>query len=205
MEVKGEGKQPEDTSKFRILTASGVYVNFVNPVVDSIRIFDIAHGLSNECRYAGQCREFYSVGQHCVLASYFVPNALAWEALFHDSSEAYLKDLPTWLKQLLPGYKEIEHRFETVIRQKFGLSTDPVVWERNKKIIKEVDYKLLATEKRDLLPVDGECWEYLRDVSPMPFNITPWSPKEAEKRFLDRYEELKGIYERVKISAAIAA
>lgn len=190
-------EKEEDFSRYKILTSSGVYVNYVNPLVDSIRIQDIAHGLSNECRYAGQCRTFYPVGQHCVLASYFVPNALAMEALFHDSTEAYLKDLPTWLKLLLPGYREIEEKFDVVIRTKFGLTLDPEARLANKKIIKEVDYKLLATEKRDLMPQDGEDWTYLKDVSPMPFTITPWSPKKARRKFLARFEELKNINERL--------
>jgi 5'-deoxynucleotidase YfbR-like HD superfamily hydrolase len=185
----------EDYSRFKILTSSGIYVNYVTPSVDSILIHDIAHGLSNECRYAGQCLQFYSVAQHCVLASYFVPNELAMEALFHDSTEAYLKDLPTWLKMLLPGYKEIEENFEIIIRTKFGLPLDERRYS-NKKIIKEVDYKLLATEKRDLMPRDGEDWVYLKDVSPMPFSIVPWSPKEAKEKFLARYEELRSIHER---------
>ncbi len=185
-----------EAERFKILTSSGVYVNYVTPTADSIRIQDIAHGLSNECRYAGQCLQFYSVAQHCVLASYFVPNNLALEALFHDSTEAYLKDLPTWLKLLLPGYKQIEERFEVVIRTKFGLPLAADARATNKKIIKEVDYKLLATEKRDLMPNDGEDWIYLKDVSPMPFTIIPWSPKEAKERFLQRYEELRGIHER---------
>jgi 5'-deoxynucleotidase YfbR-like HD superfamily hydrolase len=185
----------QDYTRYKILTSSGVYVNYVTPTVDSIRIQDIAHGLSNECRYAGQCLHFYSVAQHCVLASYLVPNGLAMEALFHDSTEAYLKDLPTWLKMLLPGYREIEERFEQVIRIKFGLPTGEVR-ATNKRIIKEVDYKLLATEKRDLMPRDGEDWTFLKNVSPMPFEIVPWTPKEAKEKFLARYEELRNIHDQ---------
>lgn len=185
------GGEVRDFERFKILTFSGIYVNYVNPTVDSIRVQDIAHGISNECRYAGQCKEFYPVGQHCVLASYLVPNVLAYEALFHDASEAYLKDLPTWLKLLLPGYREIEAKFDNVIRLKFDLPTDPEIILANKKIIKEVDYKLLATEKRDLMPQDGEDWEFLKNVTPMPFHIKPWSPKKAKRKFLERYEELR--------------
>jgi hypothetical protein len=182
-----------DTSQYKLLTASGIYVNFAKPEPDTFRINDIAHGLSNECRYASQASEFYSVAQHCVLASYLVPNALAYEALFHDATEAYIKDLPTWLKSLLPEYKEIEELFEVAIRTKFGLPVDEETRNINKKLIKEADWKLLATEKRDLMPHDGEVWPLLKNVSPMPFPIIPWSPKEAKARFLARYEELVGL------------
>ena len=179
-----------DPSKFQILTYSGIYVNYIKPTVDQIRIKDIAQGLSNECRYAGQCKIFYPVGQHCVLASYLVPNYLAYEALFHDATEAYLKDLPTWLKLLLPEYKVIEERFELIIREKFGLPLEEEERAKNKRLIKEADYKLLATERRDLMPKDGEDWVFLKGVSPLPVHIKPWSPKKARKKFLERYEEL---------------
>ena len=73
-----------------------------------IDIVDIASGLSNECRYAGQCR-YYSVAEHSVRLSDWVwsgwsgsPNRrnLAQYALLHDASEAYLSDVPRPLKNL---------------------------------------------------------------------------------------------------------
>lgn len=176
---------------FRLLTYSGIYVNFIKPEPNTMRIIDIAHGLGNECRYASQCRVHYPVAQHCVIASHIVPNSLAKEALFHDSTEAYLKDLPTWLKILLPEYKEIEEVFEIAIRTKFNLTLNVEERKNIKKIIKEYDYKLLATEKRDLMPQDGEDWHFLKGVTPLPFTIDPWTPAEAKERFLKRYEELK--------------
>lgn len=178
---------------FKLLTFSGIYVNLKTPKPETVRLLDIAHALGNECRFSGQCLKHYSVGQHCVLASHLVPNDFAMEALFHDATEAYLKDLPTWLKSLLPEYKVIEENFEVAIRKQFGLELDPKKRAERKKIIKEYDYKLLATEKRDLMPQDGEDWYFLKDVSPLPFKIEPWSPEETKKKFLERYEELKRI------------
>ena len=46
-----------------ILTNSGKHFDFADPQPDQIDILDIAQGLANECRYAGQCRVFYSVAQ----------------------------------------------------------------------------------------------------------------------------------------------
>lgn len=178
---------------FKLLTFSGIYVNFKNPKPETMRLLDIASALSKECRYASQCREFYSVAQHCVLASHIVPNDFAIEALFHDATEAYLKDLPTWLKLLLPEYKVIEEKFEVAIRTQFSLELNTEKRVERKKIIKEYDYKLLATEKRDLMPEDGEEWYFLKNISPLPFKVKPWSPKKAKEKFLERYEELKRV------------
>lgn len=104
-----------------LLTYSGREFDLIDPQPDMIDLIDIAHGLANECRFSGQCRFYYSVAQHSVLVSQNVPPEFAFEALMHDASEAYLKDIPRPLKQLLPDYRAIEQRVEAVIRYRFGL------------------------------------------------------------------------------------
>ena len=102
-----------------ILTNSGKHFDFADPQPDQIDILDIAQGLANECRYAGQCRVFYSVAQHSFLASQIVNPRLALEALLHDAAEAYCKDIPRPLKYMLPEYQAIEARVESAIRERF--------------------------------------------------------------------------------------
>jgi hypothetical protein len=52
-----------------IQTFSGHIVSPLWPNEDTIVIEDIAHGLGFMCRFAGQCKVFYSVAQHCVIMS----------------------------------------------------------------------------------------------------------------------------------------
>ncbi len=46
-----------------VLLARGGTFNYLEPETSRYDIFDIAHGLSNTCRFGGQCRRFYYVAQ----------------------------------------------------------------------------------------------------------------------------------------------
>jgi len=165
-----------------IITATGRRIDYFRIGPEDIDIHDIAISLSRECRFAGHCKHFYSVAQHSVLVSRIVPEELALEGLLHDASEAYLKDLPSPLKALLPEYREIESRFDMAIRKRFGLPEKP------SPEIKRADLVLLATEKRDLFP--GEIWPCVPGIEPMPKRIWPLSPEMAREQFLNRYKML---------------
>ena len=165
-----------------IRTWSGRDLDLLDPQPESIHILDIASGLSNECRFAGQCRRFYSVAQHSVLASQNVRHGLAMQALLHDAAEAYIKDIPTPLKALLPDYRAIEQRLERVIRRRFGLP-DELAEE-----VETADLQLLATETRDL--IHGPTWPELAGVRPLDRPITALNASSARTAFIVRFTQL---------------
>ena len=82
-----------------IQTMSGVIFYPLDPRPEEIRIEDIAHALSHQCRFAGHCREFYSVAEHSVRVSRELPQEFMLWGLLHDASEAYLVDLPRPIKR----------------------------------------------------------------------------------------------------------
>jgi hypothetical protein len=170
-----------------ILTASGLTFNLLEPDPNLIEIEDIAHALSHICRFTGHTREFYSVAEHSIYVSNLVqpPHALA--ALLHDAAEAYIGDVSSPLKYLLPDYRAIEWKLEAAIRKRFGL---PAVQHES---IKHADLVMLATEKRDRLNHHDQDWELLQgiEVYPLPMN-PPLSPAHAREYFLGQFVMLGG-------------
>lgn len=155
----------------------------LNPRVEDICIEDIAHALSQLCRYTGHTRGFYSVAQHSVLAAEHCPEAARW-ALMHDAAEAYLADVARPVKRFLGGYQEAEERLERVIAERIGLE-----WPMP-ACVKDIDLRLLATERRDLMARPPIPWVSTRDVEPLPAPIVPWPADVAEKLFMLRFREL---------------
>lgn len=171
-----------------ISTFTGKHFNFINISADDIDINDIAQGLSNECRFAGQISQFYSVAQHSVYVSQIVPSEYALEALLHDASEAYCKDLPSPLKTLLPEYKVIEKNVQEVICYKWDIP------RTISGVVHYADLTMLATERRDL-EVDGDnFWPILDGVPPSDLiTVNPLLPIQARTMFIHRYNQLTGI------------
>ncbi|MBX5082129.1 hypothetical protein HJB56_04925 [Rhizobium lentis] len=177
-----------------ILLGSGTYFDFEDPENSDITIEDVAYGLAFEGRNSGQSysrilrkRVFYSVAEHCVRMSVAVPEHLALQALMHEAGEAVCGDMNAPLKSLNPSFREVEKRCEAAILAKFGINvTDPVE-------IKRADLRMLATERRDLLPWAGERWGIDdHKVEPYAFEIIPWTQDVAAEAFLARYAFLTG-------------
>lgn len=157
-------------------------------------IGDIAHSLSNQCRFTGHTRTFYSVAQHSVLVSRVCSGQDALWGLLHDASEAYLTDFCTPLKsspQFGPYYYDVEADLMEVICRRFGLP----LWEPDS--VTEADKRLLVTEQRDLMGVEEipdwpEVARTYYQYEPLEQTITPWSPRQSEARFLSRFQKLTG-------------
>lgn len=153
-----------------IRTFTGKVFDLLIPDPNSICIEDIAHGLSHTARFAGQLPCFYSVAQHSVLVANKVPPELKLAALLHDASEAYMGDMPSPFKSLMPEFQAIEARVMEVIASKFGFKY-PL--ERS---VKYADYHLLNQEWNSFVNETNE--------------IFPLSPSESKQLFLAAYYDI---------------
>ena len=179
-----------------ILSYAGDYVDLCEPKPQHLKIEVFAHALSNLCRFNGHCRTFYSVARHSILVSHIVEQDLgmpgyALEGLMHDASEAFLGDVTTLLKPLLPTYKPIERNFARAIRDTFGLAHVP-------EILKKADLRALKSERAALLPPTTRDWVVLRGVPPASadsesrINLYGMmnGPERDKLDFLERYNEI---------------
>lgn len=166
---------------------SGAQFNYNRPEESDVTLEDLASALSNICRFSGHLPIFYSVAQHLVNTSHIVDNSYAFDALMHDTAEAFTNDIPTPLKWALPVFKELEQKIESAMARKFNFSypyPEPV---------KLADTQMLLIEKT-YVKKDDQIWPYYKDIEFEHLidkvDLTSWSPSKAKIEFLKRYKEL---------------
>lgn len=176
----------EPRSPHWIQTYTGIAFYPLDPRPEEVDIIDIAHALSMQCRYTGHVNKFYSVAEHCIYASHLVPAEYALVALLHDASEAYLSDIARPIKHTLAEYKTIEAKLEEAICARFRL---PYPYP---DIVKKVDTDLLFAERRTLFNRPAP-FPWTDEREPPKLLIKGMHPREAERAFLARFNELTSI------------
>lgn len=184
------------------MTFSGTHFYPLAPKIEDIHIEDVAHGLAMTCRYGGHARKFYSVAEHCVLVSRFVPPEFAREALLHDTSEAYLGDMirPLKYQPEMAEFRRAEKAIEDCVIERFCLRKDPKIWAA----VKEIDNRILLDEMKALMRYpEHYIQEGIESEDGGLFGLTPcgakimsYNPATAEVLFLTRFCELFPEYRR---------
>ncbi|WP_319532842.1 phosphohydrolase [uncultured Cohaesibacter sp.] len=166
-------------------TASGRAFWPMDPRAEDVCIEDIAHALSNMCRFAGHCMTFYSVAQHSVMVASLLPSDLKLWGLLHDASEAYIVDVPRPLKPYLTGYKDAETAVMRAVVSAFDLS--PVEMPKE---VKRIDNAILADEAAQLMSVAPMQWTL--PEPPTGILIEPWEPAQAYLEFMQAFHLYRG-------------
>lgn len=173
----------------------GKYIDLLDPDPSVIEIEEIAHRLSNICRWLGGTKYHYSVAQHSSIICDLVPKDIAMQALLHDATEAYMGDLVTPLKVHFPDFAKMEDNLWAAIADKFGLprELDPR--------IRAADKRIGLTEKKYLLgpgpayhsdnhePYTNEEFEPVTGRS-IDQSMGRILPEVARDEFLQRFDDL---------------
>lgn len=132
-------------------TYSGAFFDFQDPegTIDAIPFYDIAYALGNIPRFGGHAYR-WSVLQHSVLVAHLCPAPLKRAGLMHDAHEAFVGDVQTPMKQLLPDYKALENRVQDALLRRFTLSREEI------DAVKPYDLRALYIETRLALPKPPE-------------------------------------------------
>jgi len=173
-----------------IITYTGRKFYPLDPRPEDVDITDIAHALSHQCRWSGHTKQFFSVAQHSILVSRLCDKSDALWGLLHDSTEAYLIDVPRPLKLKMPDYRRYEAALMGVICDVFGLDREMPA------SVKNADDLMLQREWYDFIPHDGhdiaviDCLPIgdLTLVCPGP--IEPVAPVDARRVFLAMFDML---------------
>lgn len=174
-----------------ITLLSGELFDYENPHLGAVSLDDLAIPLANNCRFAGQLPlgHWYSIAQHAVNASRIVEREFAFEALMHDTAEAFTNDITTPLKVRVPLFKEIEQKIESDMARRFNFRY-PMTTE-----VRMADLQMLAIEMKYLRGQDPSAWAILDGIEfehLLPLvDLNSKSPRVAYADFISRYEELK--------------
>lgn len=174
-----------------IETYSGMKVYLPECDPESIELIDIAHALSMVPRFAGHIDSHYSVAEHSIHVASIVPDQHKLQGLMHDGPEAYLSDIATPFKSLMPQYKELEADLWSAMCARFGID------EEMSPFVKAADRVMLMTE-RDYLKSNYSLWsdyyeetQRLKNWEPirMWFGLKRASPSYIEGLFIEKFTE----------------
>jgi 5'-deoxynucleotidase YfbR-like HD superfamily hydrolase len=172
-EQQEEGKDQKGAEVSKIITYRGWWIDLLNPKPVLISIRDIAHALARIPRFNGHTPGMpYSVAEHSVRVCDLCPNEHKLWGLLHDAPEAYIGDVTTPLKAMLPRYTEIEAGIMRAIAVKFELPGTEIP-----DVVRAIDAEEKLREMRAIQAHD-HC-------------MAVYSYAEAEAEFMDRFCEVR--------------
>ena len=186
----------EKEKDLHIYTMTGRPFYIAHPTFD---LEEIAHATAMQCRYTGHTKDFYSVAEHGVLVAnileYIGEPALAFEGLMHDAHEAYVTDVASPWKALIPDYRKVEESVELALRKWAGLP------EKISGQVKRADWLALFIEaEQALVPGITNDWlepeEGMKDTAAQMryesprFQLQYLDPQGAKLGWLRKYNQL---------------
>lgn len=162
----------------------------LDPRPEEVDIRDIAHALSQACRYRGMCLRFYSVLEHSMLLATYAQTVLGKSlkdillALLHDAHEAYTGDITSPVKNMYPEIRDFERTIQDMIQAKYGLAGGKPEW------LDEIDQRIRWDEKASLM-VPRKDWQGMHEGGALGVAVQCWEPHRAEGIFLGAFNTIQ--------------
>ena len=206
-------RKPEEIRAWQRML-SGRRLDLLDPSPVDVELSDIAHGLARVARWNGQTHgdHAFSVAQHSMMvetiASHICPDytsEIGLLTLLHDAPEYVIGDMISPFKAVVGGgYKTVEARLEAAIHIRFGLPA--ITPAKIKTMIKKADTISAffeATELAGFTPSEARTYfGQPRGITSDMLEIEPMPARQAQLRFIQRFEELDAA--RSAIPAPIA-
>lgn len=183
------------TDYFCSYSGTKIYIDRFS--ADMVNINDIAHHLSKIQRYGGaqDYDKSYSVAQHSILMAewcykIYQDTELAKLALLHDASEAYLGDVNSILKRLLPDYLALEAKVQHVILDKYTCATYKL---SGYDVVNSLDKAILVNEVKALFPLHIQK-KYIddKDKAVQGIHVNPYRcPEDVKREFIEWCDRLE--------------
>ncbi|MEH6476693.1 MAG: hypothetical protein V7727_13455 [Sneathiella sp.] len=188
-----------DKSHVWVRTFGGGVLHPFNPNINEIKLTDIIWPLAKTCRYNGGIKNrrdgahvralHYSVAEHSVLMAQKLlldfPDRpeLAFQGLMHDAAEAYVGDLVSPIKDVMPEFRDVEDGVLKVIFEKFEIEF-PL-----SDVVKEYDTRILLDEvSAGLNPGD---WDFGIEAEPLWIDLKFWTASTAFEEFVQMFGQLR--------------
>lgn len=161
-----------------MITVSGILFNLMDPDPDLININDIAHGLSNNCRWNGHTQSFFSVAEHCIRCYWMYKREtdlfqkkIGLAILLHDAEESYWGDVISPLKSIYPDIAKKMDHLRNLIYKKYG------IYNNHRPVVKSIDKFMLRWEHVNAV---GNDW------------VATFNQYRAKMKYLQIFKELYG-------------
>lgn len=142
------------------------WYDFAKNEFENVRVCDIAHSLSQINRFTGNAYGNYSVAAHSVIGAEYIEKEhhdplTALYFLTHDAHECAMSDIPRPVFNSLPleAQRALRRMKETIDNRIHFLLNIP--WPpipSIQSLVKRMDDTMLATEKRDIMPLCTRQW-----------------------------------------------
>jgi uncharacterized protein len=176
-----------------MITLTCRHLDISNFKHSDVALVDIAQSLGQQTRWNGMLGCHYSIAQHSVLVSEQlapIGPAAQMAGLLHDASEAYLSDINSEVKKLLPDYQALEEHVQGIIFERF-LRRVP-----HESVWKLHDTRVAVAEYEDLHPAFLRGVQLPETVGRIPQTIRPQCPDKAIREFMRSFYQIAQLIPR---------